>query len=140
MYHSHTIARPRASGAVFEGQCKSVLFLLGLLVFRIVLCCGGWIALKVSLELIESFLKEKNASDKCPFCPNEDWLILAPLKEGTKEQEFDPYLVSLPVRMGEPKMVGALDLIFLSCSNCGFVREIPVFMFQQWLDSKKGMP
>jgi len=91
--------------------------------------------MNISLDIIVEYFRHNGASEKCPFCGQEDWGVSAANSEQSDMLSPD-YANVVIVR--EDKPTGhELSIIPFTCLTCGFVRFQSLIHLQAWVSSER---
>lgn len=99
--------------------------------------------MEITGEQLSAYLKDKGATEECPFCGRDHWIL--PADEGG--HPGDPAIIHVyesPVPLyqshgSEPPMyMGDGWGIYFLCDNCGFMRMQSVRALNAWLHQNHG--
>lgn len=93
---------------------------------------------------ITKFFNEKGCKEGCLYCGSDSWIIpsndsgLEDVKEAEDDEDLAPILAKHPLSAldGEPT-TQTLRVLYLICSNCGFIRGQDSLALMNWMKSRK---
>ncbi|MGZ8216506.1 hypothetical protein [Methylomagnum sp.] len=84
--------------------------------------------MKASLADFDRYFKDKGASEKCPFCGCENWI----LKTVSEENDFVEVAISNLIFQSDAVLGAYYPVVVMICSQCGFARQQDLQMLQDW--------
>jgi hypothetical protein len=95
--------------------------------------------MKISGADLTSFFKAKNSSIKCSYCDSDDWTIPSDNKiaDSRPDDDLAPQIFFPTIyNMDGTKTIEGVQLLPMSCANCGNTRLQNINILLTWLKER----